>query len=223
MTTRASRSRGMPRHRSAPVAPPSRAPMLLAGGVVTLVAVAALVAVLLSSTASSTLAEPARAATGVNGAALPAFTDPTTDAAIGQSMPALTGTDLAGEAISIGPGDGPMVVVAVAHWCPSCQAEVPRLVDYLASTGMPGGVRMVALSTSIDAARPNYPPSAWLDREEWTVPTMVDDATSGGLTALGMTSFPAFVFVNGDGTVAQRLVGQIPMETFDQVARSLAP
>jgi thioredoxin-related protein len=38
-----------------------------------------------------------------------------------------------------------------------------------------------------------------------------------------MTSFPAFVFVNGDGTVAQRLVGQIPVETFDQVARSLVP
>ena len=223
MTTRASRSRGMPRHRSTPVAAPSRAPMILAGAVVALVAVAALVAVLLSSTASSTLLEPARAATVVQGAALPAFTDPTTDAAIGQPLPTLTGTDLAGEAISISPGDGPMVVVAVAHWCPSCQAEVPRLVDYLDSTGMPEGVRIVALSTSIDAARPNYPPSAWLDREEWTVPTMVDDATSGGLTALGMTSFPAFVFVNGDGTVAQRLVGQIPMETFDQVARSLTP
>ena len=223
MTTRASRSRGMPRHRTAPIAAPSRAPLVLVGAILALITIAALVAILLSSTASGTLAEPARAATVVDGAALPAFSDPVADAAIGQSIPTLTGTDLSGEVISIDPGDGPMVVVAVAHWCPSCQAEVPRLVDYLASSGMPEGVRIVALSTSIDAARPNYPPSAWLDREEWTVPTMVDDATSGGLTALGMTSFPAFVFVNGDGTVAQRLVGQIPVETFDQVARSLVP
>ena len=41
MTTRANRSRGMPRHRSAPIAAPSRAPMLLAGGVIALIAVAA--------------------------------------------------------------------------------------------------------------------------------------------------------------------------------------
>ena len=222
MTTRASRSRGMPR-RTAPVAAPSRMPLLLGGGVLALVIVAALVAFALSGTASNGLAEPARAATGVSGTALPSFTDPASDPAIGQPIPTLTGTDLAGDAISIGPGDGPMVVVALAHWCSVCQAEVPVLVDYLTSTGMPDGVRLVALSTGIDVARPNYPPSAWLEREGWTAPTMIDDASSRGLAALGMTAFPGFVFVDADGTVVQRYTGQMPSEAFDQVVRSIAP
>lgn len=221
MTTRASRTRGMPR-RSAPVAAPSRMPLLLGGGLLVLVVLAALVAFALSGTASSGLAEPARAATGVSGTALPAFSDPASDRPVGQPIPTLTGTDLAGEAISIGPGDGPMVVVALAHWCSVCQAEVPVLVDYLESTGMPDGVRLVALSTGIDAARPNYPPSAWLEREGWTASTMVDDASSSGLAALGMTAFPGFVFVGGDGTVVQRYTGQMPAEAFDQVVRALA-
>jgi cytochrome c biogenesis protein CcmG/thiol:disulfide interchange protein DsbE len=114
-------------------------------------------------------------------------------------------------------------VVALAHWCSVCQAEVPVLVDYLESTGMPDGVRLVALSTGIDAARPNYPPSAWLEREGWTASTMVDDASSSGLAALGMTAFPGFVFVDADGTVVQRYTGQMPAEAFDQVVRALAP
>jgi thiol-disulfide isomerase/thioredoxin len=222
MTTRASRTRGMPR-RTAPVAAPSRMPLVLGGGVLVLVVLAALVAFALSGTASNGLAEPARAATGVSGTALPAFSDPASDPAVGQPIPTLTGTDLAGEAISIGPGDGPMVVVALAHWCSVCQAEVPVLVDYLESTGMPDGVRLVALSTGIDAARPNYPPSAWLEREGWTASTMVDDASSSGLAALGMTAFPGFVFVDADGRVVQRYTGQMPAEAFDQVVRALAP
>jgi cytochrome c biogenesis protein CcmG/thiol:disulfide interchange protein DsbE len=222
MTTRASRTRGMPR-RTAPVAAPSRMPLLLGGGVLALVVVAAVAAFALSGTASNGLAEPARAATGVSGTALPAFTDPASDPAIGQPIPTLTGKDLAGDAISIGPGDGPMVVVALAHWCSVCQAEVPVLVDYLESTGMPDGVRLVALSTGIDAARPNYPPSAWLEREGWTAPTMIDDASSRGLAALGMTAFPGFVFVDADGSVVQRHTGQLSAEAFDQVVRTIAP
>jgi thiol-disulfide isomerase/thioredoxin len=222
MTIKASRSRGMPR-RTAPVAAPSRRPLVVGAAVLGLIVVAALVAFALSGTASNGLAEPARAATGVSGTALPAFTDTAPDPAIGQPIPTLTGTDLAGDAISIGPGDGPTVVVALAHWCSVCQAEVPVLVDYLASTGMPEGVRLVALSTGIDAARPNYPPSAWLEREGWTAPTMIDDASSQGLAALGMTAFPGFVFVDADGRVVQRYTGQMPADAFDQVVRALAP
>lgn len=224
MTSKAARSRGMPR-RSDPIAEPrSRTPMYIGIAVVAFIAVAAVVAIALSNTTGGGgLSEPARAATAVSGNPLPALTDPAADAAIGQPIPSLTGIDLAGEPISIGPSDGPMAIVLLAHWCGFCQAEVPILVDYLASTGMPDGVELVTISTSIDPARPNYPPSTWLEREGWTAPTMVDDASSNALRALGMSSFPGFVFVDADGRVVQRTTGQLPSEAFDQVVRSLAP
>jgi thiol-disulfide isomerase/thioredoxin len=214
----------MPR-RSEPVAAPrSRTPLLIGVAVVAFIAVAAIIAIALSgTTGSGGLSEPARVATAVSGDPLPALTDPASDAAIGQPIPSLTGIDLAGEPISIGPSDGPMAIVLLAHWCGACQAEVPVLVDYLASTGMPEGVELVTISTSIDAARPNYPPSTWLEREGWTAPTMVDDASSGALRALGMSSFPGFVFVDADGRVVQRTTGQLPAGVFDQAVRSLAP
>jgi len=223
MTTPTTRSRGMPRRTTPVPSGRGQTPLLVGIGVLGLVIVAAIVAIALGGNTSGGLAEPARAGVGVSGTALPALTDPAADTAVGQGLPSLTGTDLSGEPISIGPGDGPVAIVLLAHWCSHCQAEVPVIVDYLASTGMPEGVRLVALSTSIDAARPNYPPSSWLEREGWTVPTLVDDASSRGLAALGMSSFPGFVFVDGDGRVVQRYTGEMPAEAFDQVVRALAP
>jgi thiol-disulfide isomerase/thioredoxin len=223
MTSKAARSRGMPR-RSEPIeAPRSRTPLLIGIAVVAFIAVAAIVAIALSgTTGTGGFSEPARVATAVSGSALPALTDQAADPAIGQPIPTLTGIDLSGEPISFGPSDGPMAIVLLAHWCGFCQAEVPILVDYLASTGMPEGVELVTVSTSIDPARPNYPPSTWLEREGWTAPTMVDDASSGALQALGMSSFPGFVFVDADGRVVQRSTGQMPSDAFDQMVRSLA-
>jgi hypothetical protein len=210
--------------RTAPTSPPaSRTPLLIGGGILLVVVLAAIVAIALSGTSPGGLAEPARSTIGVSGDPLPAFTDPATDPAVGQPMPTLTGTDLDGEPITIDPSDGPMAVVVLAHWCDHCQAEVPVLVDYLASTGMPDGVRLVGLSTSIDPARPNYPPSSWLENEGWTVPTMVDDGTSRALAGLGLTSFPGFVFIDGDGQVVQRHSGRLSADEFDQAVRSLAP
>jgi cytochrome c biogenesis protein CcmG, thiol:disulfide interchange protein DsbE len=202
---------------------PSRTPLLIGGAVALLLAMAAVLAVSLSAAPSTGLAEPADTATSVSGTALPTFSDPGNDAAVGLPLPAIEGTDLDGNPISIGPDEGPMAIVALAHWCAHCQAEVPVLADYLASTGVPDGVRIVGISTAIDAARPNYPPSSWLEREGWTVPTLVDDAASSGLTALGISSFPGFVFVDENGSVVQRYTGEMPIDAFDQVVRSLAP
>lgn len=224
MTGRADRTRGMPRRRAAPATRTwPRAPWIVGGAVVVVVTLAALAAIMLSSSPSPDVAEPASAPIAVAGTALPELADPASDPAVGAEVPALSGTDLSGAAIRIGPDDGPMAIVVLAHWCPHCQAEVPVLVDYLASTGMPDGIRIVGVSTAIDAVRPNYPPSAWLEREGWTVPTLVDDASSSALSALGLTSFPGFVFVGADGTVVQRSTGEMPIQAFDQAVRALAP
>jgi cytochrome c biogenesis protein CcmG/thiol:disulfide interchange protein DsbE len=197
-------------------------PLIVVGGVITVVIIAAIAAVALSGTGGG-LAEPASVPIAVSGDPLPALPDSGADPAVGQAIPTLSGTNLDGEPITIGPDDGPMAVVIVAHWCPHCQAEVPRLVEYLESSGMPDGVELVALSTSINRAQPNYPPSAWLERERWPAPTMVDDANDSALAALGLGSFPGFVFVDDAGRVVQRLTGEIAIAQFDQIVTSLAP
>lgn len=221
MTSRTARSRGLPPNSRFPGL--RRGPTLaLIGGGVAIVILAAAVA-LISSAPPTALAEPASRKLVVAGSALPAMPQNGVDPAAGQLVPSITGTGLAGEMVKIGPERGAQAVVVLAHWCPHCQAEIPMLTDWLTSHPAPAGVRIVALSTAIDPARPNYPSSAWLKREGWTQPTLIDDEGSSALAALGITSFPAFVFVKPDGTVASRMSGEVSGDQFARALESIAP
>ena len=143
-------------------------------------------------------------------------------AAVRARVPHISGTGLDGQPLDFGP-DGPMAIVVLAHWCPQCQAELPRIAQLIADGGVPEGVAVAGISTAIDPVRPNFPPSAWFERERWTQPTVHDDAESSALHALGLNSFPGFVFVDAQGTVVVRLTGEIGVEQFRQVLASLAP
>ncbi|MEO8247461.1 MAG: TlpA disulfide reductase family protein [Chloroflexota bacterium] len=216
----APRSRGMPRRSTERLPGRRSSGPLIWIALAVIVVVAAVAAILLTSGAGGPTAEPAPRLT-VSGAALPMLPAEGTDPAVGATLPTLTGTALDGSALVIGPTGTPQVVAVVAHWCSNCQAEVPRIVTWLRDNSLPGGVTLTTLSTSIDPARPNFPPSAWLRREGWTAPVLTDDAASSGLAALGISGFPGFVFVNGDGTVAGRMVGQIDPEQLASIAATL--
>jgi len=207
VTSRAAKSRGMPRKSKAAVKPASQPIWPIVIGGVVVVAILAILAVFLSQPSTAEVSEPAAQPLAIEGSALPELPAEGTDPAVGVTIPTISGIGLDGQALSIGPEDGAQVIVAVAHWCPHCQAEVPELTGWLADNPLPEGVRLVTLSTGIDPARPNYPPSAWLEREGWPAPVLTDDAESSGLAALGLNAFPGFVFVNADGTVASRTIG----------------
>ncbi|HEX2767011.1 MAG TPA: TlpA disulfide reductase family protein [Candidatus Limnocylindria bacterium] len=221
MTTKAERTRGAPKRRRTAVETRSRTPLLVAGGVLALAVVAAVIALVVATQAPK-VAQPAANVT-ISGEALPPMTPDGEDPAIGMRIPTLSGTGIDGQPMTISPDEGPMVIVVLAHWCPHCQAELPRLVDWLEEHGAPDGVRVVGLTTGIDATRPNYPPSTWLEREGWTEPTLVDDAGSRALQALGVSSFPGFVAVDEDGRVVERRTGEIGGEAFGALLESVAP
>lgn len=214
------RSRGMPR-RTTELSPGRRIPGVVIWIVVgAIVVFAAVVAILLTSGTGTAAAEPAARLT-VSGAPLATLPTEGSDPAIGMTLPTLTGTGPDGAAVVIGPTGAPQIVAVVAHWCPHCQAEVPRIVAWLRDNSLPGGATLTTLSTAIDPARPNFPPSTWLRNEGWTAPVLTDDAASSGLAALGIPSFPGFVFVNSDGTVAGRMTGELDPEQLATIAATL--
>lgn len=144
----------------------------------------------------------------VDGDTLPPFEDGG-DRAIGMAAPALSGRSFDGTPVRIGVTGQPYVIAFVAHWCSHCQAEVPRLVSWLDANGYPEDVDVYAVATSTSATQPNYPPSAWLESEGWTVPTMADNESSAAGAAFGVASYPAFVAVAAGGTVAYRTSGEL--------------
>jgi thiol-disulfide isomerase/thioredoxin len=151
----------------------------------------------------------------VSGTPLPRFGDPANDAAVGATIPTVTSPTA-----SIAIDGRPKAVLFIAHWCPHCQAEVPRIQAWLDGGGLPADVDLVSVSTGIDPNRPNYPPEAWLQREHWS-PAVVEDTTGSVADAYGLSAYPYWVFVNADGTVALRATGELTTDQVGQIMASL--
>jgi cytochrome c biogenesis protein CcmG, thiol:disulfide interchange protein DsbE len=151
----------------------------------------------------------------VEGTALPTAPTSGTDPAVGTTIPTVKGITFDESSVTISPDGKPKVILAVAHWCPHCQAEVPRLQDWLDQNGMPADVELVAVATSNDPSRPNFPAAPWLRKEGWSVPTMLDDKESAAAQGLGVSGFPGFTVVDKDGKVVFRTSGEITMAQWE--------
>lgn len=201
---------------STPLQPRPRSAWMVVGVIVAVVALAT-VAVLIFQPDTPARA-PEQATVDQTGpvtvtGTLPPFNPDLPDPAVGQKAPELFGVDFTGKAQTIRSGR-PTMVVIVTHWCPHCQAEVPKLVDWM-SRGGADGVDVVLISTAVNRAAPNYPPSEWVQRERWRGRVIVDDTQDTAARHFGLTSFPFVVFVDRDGNVTKRLTGEQPPDTWD--------
>jgi cytochrome c biogenesis protein CcmG/thiol:disulfide interchange protein DsbE len=159
----------------------------------------------------------------VTGTALTRFPgDESVDfSATGQIAPDVAGQDYAGSDVSITNDGTAKGIVFLAHWCPHCQEEVPRVQEWLNGGGGVEGVDLYSVSTAANSGRDNHPPSAWLDREGWTTPVIVDDKEGTVHTAYGAGGFPYWVFLNADGTVNVRTAGQLTIVQLEEILNSL--
>ena len=155
---------------------------------------------------------PTYGAVALEGPALPEY-EPGTEPAAGSPVPSFTTQNPAGEEVTFQPGSNPTVLVFLAHWCSHCQAELPRLVDWLAANPQ-DGVDIYAVATGIDAGQPNFPPSAWLEDEGWDQPVALDSESSDIAQAYGLASFPFWAVVDGAGNLVGRAAGEVGDDGF---------
>ena len=145
--------------------------------------------------------------------------DPT---AAGFDAPIVVGQDFDGEEVRIENDGRAKAIVFLAHWCPHCQAEVPRVQAWLDETGGVEGVDIYSVSTSMNSGQPNFPASDWLDREAWTPPLIRDDSDNTVLIAHGRGGFPFWVFVDANGKVALRVSGETQIAELESIMQALA-
>ena len=195
-----------PRNRAATL------PVLVLAAVV-VAALAALVVTLLNDDESAATNFDADLA-AVEGNALVALPGSGTDPAVGQQAPVVTGHGLTGRQVTAPVAGKPTVVLFLAHWCPHCQREVPVVQDYVDAGRVPRGAALVGVATAIDPARPNYPPSSWLERKGWTSPVLAD-GNGEAANAYGLPAFPYWVAVDADGRVVERLTGELTPRQID--------
>lgn len=139
----------------------------------------------------------------------------------GLASPLLSGVDYDNNPVAIENDGRAKGIVFLAHWCGNCQQEVPKVQSWLNAGGGVDGVDLYSVTTAVNSGRPNYPPSAWLQREGWTVPVIRDDQAGSAHRAFGGGGFPYWVFTNSDGTVALRVAGQISTDELASILESL--
>ncbi|MEQ1874200.1 MAG: TlpA disulfide reductase family protein [Ilumatobacteraceae bacterium] len=151
----------------------------------------------------------------VTGEVLPPFESAAGDLAVGMTAPLLSGLDFQGDAITVdATTDGPYMVVFLAHWCPHCNAEVPRLLDWKGSGAVPAELNVIGVATAVASSATNYPPHEWFSNRGWSWPVLVDESLGEGeagkaAVAYGATGWPYFVIVGADGLVKARISGEI--------------
>ena len=158
----------------------------------------------------------------VTGASLPAHTEAASDPAVGKAAPELRGAGFDGSPVTVTDDGKAKLVVFVAHWCPHCQRELPVLVEWLQNGRLPSSVSLYVVSTAVDQARPNWPPSTWLRESGLTAPVLADDAQGSAASAYGLSAFPFFTAVDADGKVAARDSGELSPADLDQLIAQLA-
>jgi thiol-disulfide isomerase/thioredoxin len=149
----------------------------------------------------------------VTGAALPQLTDGTADPAIGTPAPIMTGADYDGNPVTIDAAtNGPTMVIVMAHWCPHCNAEIPKINELRDGGRIPDGVEIVAVSSALNPEATNFPPDQWLVDVDWTFPVIADGVNAAGsfigYDAWGVSGVPFAVLIDGDGNVMQRWAGE---------------
>ena len=148
----------------------------------------------------------------ISGDALPEFAGQNDmDVASGLPAPLFSAPNENSEIVNLDKNGNAKALLFLAHWCGYCQTEVPVIQNLINTVGVPSGVEIIAIATSIDRGRENYPPQKWLSDEGWSE-TQIYDLNREIGTAYGINAFPYWVFLDKDLNVVVRQTGNIPEE-----------
>jgi thiol-disulfide isomerase/thioredoxin len=151
--------------------------------------------------------------------------NPAMDAAMGKTAPTLNGYTFAGNPVSITPGANsqPLMLVFLAHWCPHCNREVPRLIDWQEQGLVPEGLRVIGVTTASRNDQANWPPSDWIEEMKWPFEVFADSEAGDAANAYGVDGFPFIAIVNAEGKIVGRHSGELELADLDAfVKESLA-
>jgi thiol-disulfide isomerase/thioredoxin len=136
---------------------------------------------------------------------------------MGKTPPILNGYTFAGKPVTIAPGANgqPLMLVFLAHWCPHCNREVPRLIQWKEMGLIPEGLRVIGVTTASRNDQANWPPSDWIEEMKWPFEVFADSETGDAANAYGVDGFPFIAMVNAEGKIVGRHSGELELADLD--------
>lgn len=147
----------------------------------------------------------------VQGEALDPLGKDVADSSLGKVGPNITGYNFTGLSVSVNPATSgePTMLVFLAHWCPHCNAEMPRLVRWYEKGEVPSNLRVIGVATASRKDQSNWPPSEWMQSFDWPFEVLADSETNQAAAAYGVDGYPFMVILDKDGKVVARHSGEM--------------
>jgi peroxiredoxin len=159
----------------------------------------------------------------VTGALLPELTSGD-DPAVGTPAPGLSGFDFRGNTVNINTAESRAntLMVFLAHWCPACNEEVPKLIEWREQGLVPADLRVVGVTTGSRDDAPNWPPSDWISEMKWPFEVLADSEEQTAALAYGLSAYPFMAIVDAEGNLRARFSGVMgPEQLSERVAAAL--
>ena len=155
----------------------------------------------------------------VTGTALPTLPREGSDPALDTAAPTLSGYDFRGNPISVNTPEDTRntLLVFLAHWCPHCNEEVPRLVEWREKGLIPDNLRVVGIATGSRNDAPNWPPSDWFEEKKWPFEVMADSEEQTAAVAYGLSAYPFMAVVDAEGILRTRFSGQVETTALTEI------
>lgn len=146
---------------------------------------------------------------------LPAGDDP----AIGVPAPGLSGFDFRGNTVNINTAESRAntLMVFLAHWCPHCNDEIPKLIEWREQGLIPADLRVVGITTGSRNDAPNWPPSDWISEKKWPFEVLADSEEQTAALAYGLSAYPFMAIVDAEGNLRARFSGVVEPDALSEI------
>ncbi len=153
----------------------------------------------------------------ITGSPLPNLTKDD-DPALGTPAPGLSGFDFRGNTVNINTPESRAntLMVFLAHWCPACNEEVPKLIEWREQGLIPPTLRVVGITTGSRNDAPNWPPSDWISEMKWPFEVLADSEEQTAALAYGLNAYPFMALVDANGIVQSRFSGVVEPDVLSQ-------
>lgn len=125
----------------------------------------------------------------------------------GAAAPRFSTHLLNAETISLDQFKGKKIIVNLwASWCPPCVEEMPSLIAFAKTAGVP--VIAISADSSWDAVVAAFKKNGWGDVSKSPLKVAID--TDGATAkAFGTSQFPETFAIDGSGAIARKFIGAI--------------
>lgn len=135
-----------------------------------------------------------------------------------QPAPAISFTDMAGNAVSLTDFKGNVTLVNLwATWCQPCLKEMPSLIRFQEKEG--GALKVIALSEDLGGADKV---KAFVDKHEFGKLAIYLDPKSTALHAFKLRGLPTSILIGKDGKVLGKVEGSADWDS-DKIASAIKP